>query len=132
MNSVQLCAIMNMNTKYEVLRANLSTWFATKAYSKERRRMKHELAALLHLHPGSVARAMRTAQLTPRGAKERRGRRRCFVSHLEVYGLSMRGSTPPHGGDVHQDARKEWALGVERHGTHTGECHGHWVTEGTH
>ena len=75
---------MNMSTKQEVLRANLTTWLATTPYSKERRDLVVQLARTLKIHPRSVGRAMKRTQLSSTGHIRRAGRPRLYTTEVDA------------------------------------------------
>ena len=73
-----------METKREVLRAHLTKWLATKAYSKERTELETELAKTLQMHRRSVGRAMKREQLRQAGRASGAGRPRRYTSEVEA------------------------------------------------
>lgn len=73
-----------METKREVLRANLSKWLATEPHSKERRELVKQLAQTLQIHPRSVGRAMRREQLRQKGRATGAGRPRRYTPEVEA------------------------------------------------
>lgn len=73
-----------MNTKREVLRANLKQWLVTKPYSQERKEMVRQLAKTLKIHPRSVSRAMKREQLRRAGCAKGAGRPRKYTPEVEA------------------------------------------------
>jgi len=65
---------MTMSTKTEVLQANLKQWLATKPYSTERCGLVTQLSQTIKLHPRSIGRAMKRAQLRRQGRTKGAGR----------------------------------------------------------
>jgi len=83
-NSVILLVHMHMNTKREVLRANLPQWLATKAYSPERREMTKQIAGTLNINPRSVGRSMKREQLRREGYTKRAGRPKKYTPEVDA------------------------------------------------
>ena len=75
---------MTMNTKREVLRANLAKWLATKPYSRERRELTIQLARTLNMHSRSIGRAMRREQLRSKGHTCKAGRPRKYTPEVDA------------------------------------------------
>jgi len=73
-----------METKREVLQANLKQWLATQPYSKERKELVAQLAKTLKMHPRSVGRAMKREQLREEGRAAGAGRPRRYTPEVDA------------------------------------------------
>lgn len=75
---------MNMTTKHEVLRDNLTKWLACRGDKEKRGKLIKELAQLLSMHEKSVGRAMKRLQLQDKNKEEKRGREVYYGKNVDA------------------------------------------------
>lgn len=75
---------MNMTTKHEVLRSNLSKWLACKGDKRKRKELTKHLAKTLSMHKKSIGRSMRRLQLKSEKEEEKRGRNMYYTKDVDA------------------------------------------------
>ena len=70
---------MNMTTKKEIFKAHLSEWLECRNDRRKRGEMARSISEIAKVHPKSVPRSFRRAQMTTKTGVENRGRRALYT-----------------------------------------------------